>query len=145
MNKSFILLFITLTSVIYLFWSFSYHTRSNFEAKISTEVMQTLAESKSFEVKFLDQAKLKLSDTQTILFKEFLFNDKHYFFDRHKKCRFIPEVDFVSSEEPSVHIWISSYSNQLKIEYDSISVLLDYDPMAISFNQFIQNCKEPLK
>jgi hypothetical protein len=83
-----------------------------------------------------------LTGDKVAALKKMLLNDQGFFFDKTKKCLFIPEIAFrFENSGKEVVLMFNLGCNQIKFIEGDKTVILDYDPMADALNAF---CKEIL-
>lgn len=104
------------------------------EKAIGTEFVQAIRNSETMTaVRILPNHLQAIPDgpmkeDQVKTFVKLVLNDDHYYFDRTKKCLFIPEIAFQIKGEKI--IFVSESAKQLKFVDGGSCVILDYDPMA---------------
>ncbi|NGX43702.1 MAG: hypothetical protein K940chlam7_02002 [Chlamydiae bacterium] len=110
------------------------------ERRVGTETVETIAHSKVVAVGYVDSEEHLLSPEQTEKLEEILLQDKGYYFDKTKKCLFIPEIVFKFHHHEEVTILVGISCNQIKIIRPAEkSIILDYDPMGGKFHAFCRN------
>jgi len=110
-----------------------------FKAKVGREIFIGL--SKPGHVKI--EGKRTLTQPEIEGLQSFLLADQGYIFDRTKKCLFIPEMTITFEGKEQVVAMISFVCKQVKFVHDDQTVIIDTDPMAEEFNDYIQ--KELIK
>ncbi|NGX58075.1 MAG: hypothetical protein K940chlam3_00976 [Chlamydiae bacterium] len=116
------------------------------EERIGTEFVQTIQNSKTVTaVKILPKhyrtkeekqgynlfpTDRPMTEQQVNTFAKLILNDDHYYFDKTKKCLFIPEMAVRVSGEKDYIIFASYSAKQLKFVDGEKETILDCDPMA---------------
>ncbi|WP_143876334.1 hypothetical protein [Waddlia chondrophila] len=110
-----------------------------FKSKVGKEIYTGL--STPAHVKIEGMRTLTQSEIEKL--QSFLLEDKGYIFNRTKKCLFIPEITVTFEGKEQVVAMISFVCKQIKLIHDDQTVILDIDPMAEVFSNYIQ--KELIK
>ena len=84
----------------------------------------------------LDPYQKTLSAEEKQKIRAFLLNDKGFIFDKHKKCLFIPEIEYIFYGNQEVRVAVSTSCQQIKFTDAEGSYVLDYDPMGEEFTNF---------
>lgn len=104
------------------------------KAKVGKEVFVGLSKPKHVKI----EGKRTLTQPEIEKLQSFFLQDKGYIFDRTKKCLFIPEVTITFEGRVQVVAMISFICKQVKFVKDDQTFILDIDPMANEFNDYIQ-------
>jgi len=102
--------------------------------KIGSEFVHTIKSIDTINVISSDQ---KMNASLTRAIKSCVLNDDHFYFDKTKKCEFVPEIGFKISGKKEYIIYASYCAKQLKFIDGNHETILDCDPMgALMENTF---------
>lgn len=106
---------------------------SQFKDKVGKEAYQVFSNPKHVKV----EGQRSLSGPEIQELQSYLLSDKGYIFDRTKKCLFIPEVTITFDNGDQVIVMVSTICKQIKIIHGEKTLILDTDPMAEEFENYI--------
>ena len=89
---------------------------------------------------FKPQPEVHLTSDEVERLKRQLLDDHNYAFDKHKSCKFIPELSFKFQDENGevVHVFVSPSCNQVLFTMGRNSTLLNYEPVYERLEHYFQ-------